>query len=284
MSAANMVLSAAQKSLGYTRVMGATGDDGLTAGQVAEAASVLNRRTSDGYFCHLLAGVSDPNDAAFCDISGAEHHGAFGALLTKTLAWAAPGFCSTANALANQNIVLANLNWDYLNGESLMVVWKGRATPLASTKGLIGNSPGSSSPGFSIRLLADGSLQPYISGGTGVFLDPTAAGVVSAGTTCTYAFIVDGLARKYEAHTNGVVTRTLIAISAGAAIDTRTTSTLNIGCTDQVTATQANSIASAAQALVVLRGRVGLGLPAGYQNLAKKIARNPWALVSALEW
>lgn len=260
----------------------------LTGGIEVSAGStnlrdVFASQVSGGYYCHLFAADSSNGDAVVPDISGAQAHGAFGSGMTKAIAWGTSGFASTNNALSFQNFVMPAINWDYLNGESLIVTWKGRGTPPASTKAFLANSIGSSDPGFALRVQADGRIQMYISGGTGVFLQPSVLVAFEASITHSFSVVIDGLNRKYSLVEDGVESRSMALIDSGNNIDTRTTDALLLG-TQDVTGVASNAVISQTQALIILRGRVGKGLPENWLELVKAIQRNPGRLVTADQW
>lgn len=246
--------------------------------------SAIARKPSKGYFCHLWAGSSTNGDAVIPDISGNLAHGTLNTGHTKALAWATPGYASTDIGAAYRTFLLPVLNYDYAAGESLMIVWKGRGTAPASFKGLIGDSNGSSEKGIAVRVDATGKIQSYISDGTGRFTALTTNVMVEPTVTHTYALIIDGVAKKYELHEDGVITQNLIALGDGTtAYDTKSTKSIKLGTINDF-APIVDIIACSTQALVILRGRVGQGLPTGYKALAQSIQRTPDRLVTTEQW
>lgn len=255
---------------------------------VVDGTTILNLdaiRISDGYFCHLFAKNQENSDSAAYDLSGSINHAAFAESMTTNIAWAAAGYVSTDNGGNNRVFRMPAINLDYAGGESFLLLWKGRGTPPASYKGFIGDSPGSSTAGWAVRVTTGGIIQMYFSGGgSGIFSDPTPSAAMEAATTHTYAIAVDGVTRKHTIQVDGVVTRTLSAFGAGVSKDTRTVLPVGLGSTEYPTSYAANIIASSTQALIILRGRTGLGLPANVTELMQAMHRDPSRLVRASEW
>ncbi len=246
--------------------------------------STSDLNVSSGYFCHLWAGSSGNGDGYVPDLSGALAHAQFAAGLTKAIAWANAGFATSGTAANNQGFVLPVLGFDYAAGESLILVWKGRGTPPASTKVFVGDSPSSGTAGFAVRVDATGKIQSFLSDGAGTFTDVSTNVLVEAGITHTYALAIDGVARKYEQHEDGVVVRSLIALGAVGSINCKTARAVTLGSGEQPTMFAANEVAVQTQSLVILRGRAGLGLPTNYRALMQRIAASPDRLVSQSDW
>lgn len=236
---------------------------------------------STGYFCHLYAPNQDVCDPYLADISGALNHATLGANLSKAEVWGtAAGFASTLTVNADEVLHLPACNFDFAGGESMLFMWKGKITAPGSAMPFIGNSAGSSSKGICpMRILTDGTCQGYISSGTASFFDITTA--IADGTVHTFGLVLDGVAGKYAMWVDGVLTRTLIALTPR---DTVNTNQFMVGNTQPSIWGASTSLASGTKALVVLRGRTGLGLPANYDALMKALMANPGKLVSRTEW
>ena len=260
-----------------------TGGIGLLANGTSLASIGIDGITS-GYFCHLWAGSSGNGDGYIPDISGALAHAQFAAGLTKAIAWANPGFATAGTAANDQGFILPVLGFDYAAGESLILIWKGRGTAPASTKVFLGDTSASGTQGFAVRVDATGKIQSFLSDGVGTFTDVSTNVLVEAGITHTYALAIDGVARKYEQHEDGVVVRSLIALGAGGSINCKTARAVTLGSGEQPTMFAANEVAVQTQSLVILRGRAGLGLPTNYRALMQRIAASPDRLVSQSDW
>jgi hypothetical protein len=245
------------------------------------ALTIYQDAPSTGYFCHLYAPNQDVCDPYVADISGALNHATFGANLSKAEVWGTTaGFASTLTASADEVLHLPACNFDFAGGESMLFMWKGKITAPASAIPFIGNSAGSSSKGICpMRILADGTCQGYISSGTASFFDITSA--IADGTVHTFGLVLDGVTSKYAMWVDGVNTRTLIALTSR---DTVNTNQFMVGNTQASIWGAATSIASGTKALVILRGRTGLGLPTDYDALMKSLMTNPGKLVSRSEW
>lgn len=260
----------------------------LTGGSALSAGGVIideyQSKISAGYHCHVFAGSSANGDGLIPDVSGNGNNATFNTNMTKALCWATPGYASTDVAGAYRTFLLPVLNFDYAAGESMIIVWKGRGTAPAAFKGIIADSEGSSDKGFAVRVDSSGKIQSYLSDGSGHFADLSTTVLVEPTITHSYAIAIDGVAKKYEQHEDGVVTRSLIALGDGTtAYDTRTAKPVKLGTQDAFS-TAANTVALSTQALVILRGRVGKGLPSNYRSLMQQIARCPDRLVTKAQW
>lgn len=255
-------------------VTGLVGPDGVEI-------TIYQHSPSTGYYCHLYAPNQAVCDPYVADISGALNHATFGTNLSKAECWGTDaGFAATLTANADEVLHMPALTYDMAAGESLLFVWVGKITAPGSAIPFIGDSPGSSTKGVvPMRILADGTCQGYISSGTASFFDATAA--IADGTVHSYGLVIDGVANKYATYVDGVVSRSLISITAR---DTATANQFMVGNTQQSTWAVGTSIASRMKALVILRGRTGLGLPSGYDALVKQIMLNPGKLVTRKEW
>lgn len=259
----------------------------IVQGEVNKSLEIARFIKSTGYFCHLFAGSQGNGDAKFYDISGALNHGSFGANLALATAWATAGFCSTTVPPGTNNdtaIRLPALGYDYLGGESLLIFWKGRCTPPGANQYLIGDIPNSSTKGLSIRAEATGKVTPLMSDGTGKFMVASTSVVLSATVTHSYCVAVDGNLKKYMIQEDGVEVWPLTTYNSGVAFDTVSAATLNIGTGSPAPGTTGAGVASSTQALVILRGRTGQGLPSGIAALMSRLHQNPAQLVSADEW
>lgn len=258
-----------------------------SAGQVISLASgdgpltIYQYAPSTGYFCHLYAPNQDVCDPYVADISGALNHATFGANLSKAEAWGTTaGFASTLAAGNDEVLHLPACNFDFAGGESMLFMWKGKITAPGSALPFIGNSGGSSSKGICpMRILTDGTCQGYISSGTASFFDITP--VVADGTVHTFGVVLDGFNSKYATWVDGVLTRTLVPMTSR---DTVNTNQFMVGNTQPSGWGSGTSLASGTKALVILRGRTGLGLPTDYDALMKALMANPGKLVSRSEW
>lgn len=253
---------------------------GLVSGD-GTALTIYQDAPSTGYFCHLYAPNQDVCDPYVADISGALNHATLGANLSKAEVWGTTaGMASTLTANADEVLHLPACNFDFAGGESMLFMWKGKITAPGSALPFIGNSAGSSAKGICpMRILTDGTCQGYISSGTASFFDITSA--IADGTVHTFGLALDGVASKYAMWVDGVNTRTLIALTSR---DTVNTNQFMVGNTQASIWGTATSLASSTKAMVILRGRTGLGLPSNYDALMKALMANPGKLVSRTEW
>jgi len=255
------------------------------AAAVVGAAGVqpdYQRAVSTGYFCHLYAPSQSVCDPYVQDISGALNNATFGANLSKSECWGSAGFASTLTGSADEVLHMPAMTFDLAGGESLFFMWKGQITAPLSALPFIGDSAGSSSQGIApMRIMTDGTCQGYVSGGSGLSSFFAISGVVADGTTHAYGVVLDGVANKYQLYVDGVASGGYTSITSR---DTKTTNQFMIGNTQASIWGASTSLASKTQALVILRGRTGLGLPAGYDALMKQVMLNPGKLVNRSEW
>lgn len=240
------------------------------------------KSVSNGYFCHLYAPPQAVCDPYLQDISGALNHATLGTNLTKAQVWGTAGYATTLTASADQVMHLPAISFDMAGGESLFFMWKGQITAPGSALPFIGDSAGSSSQGIApMRILTDGTCQGYVSGGSGLSSFFGISPVVADGTTHAFGVVIDGVANKYQLYVDGAASGGYTSLTSR---DTRTTNQFMLGNTQASIWGASTSIASKTQGLVILRGRKGFGLPAGYDALMKQVMLNPGKLVLRSEW
>jgi hypothetical protein len=258
---------------------------GSAAAAVVGAGGIRDdyqRAASSGYFCHLYAPNQTICDPYVLDLSGALNNATFGTGLSKAECWTTAGFASTAAVNTDEVLHMPAIGFDMSGGESMFFMWKGQITAPASALPFIGDSAGSSSQGIApMRILTDGTCQAYVSGGSGLASFFAISGVVADGTTHAFGLVLDGVANRYQLYVDGVASGGYTSITNR---DTVTTNQLMLGNTQSSIWGTSTSLTSKTQALVILHGRTGLGLPAGYDALMKQVMMNPGKLVTKAEW
>ena len=183
------------------------------------------------------AALQTSGDAVFYDLA-AGNHGVFGANLSRAQAWASAGFVATIDPVGGSTdsvIRIPALNFDYIGGESLLVLWSGQVTPEGADTTVMGTSYGSPVSGVRVRCKTTGQLDfaLYQAGGANAFSSATTNSAAGkpfvAGETHSFAFWVNGIARTHAVWVDGTINVAEAAFGAGVAIDTKTANTWNIG-------------------------------------------------------
>jgi len=196
-------------------------------------------------------------DAVFYDIA-AGNHGVFGANLSRAQAWASAGFVSTIDPVGGSTDSVIRIpapNFDYVGGESLLVMWSGQVTPEGADTTVMGTSYGSPVSGVRVRCKTTGQLDfaLYQAGGANAFSSATTNSAAGkpfvASETHSFAFWVNGISRTHAVWVDGAINVAEAAFGAGVAIDTKTMNTWNIGAGSaspggtEGTATKTNALA-----------------------------------------
>lgn len=258
----------------------------LSAGEATVAVGV-----SQGYHLHCFAHTQGNTDAKFYDYSGHRNDGTPGADLSVATMWGTAGFASTTNpSSSNTAIRFPSLNFDYLGGESLLVFWKGQVTPEGSDATVLGNTENAAqNSGLKIMSTSAGKVKVTAyqnSGSLSRFGGTTTAACFVASETHSFALAIDGTTGKHKFWVDGEVDAAyasgFLTLGTGGIIDTQEAVTFNLGT--GATGSGSAGIATATQALIVLKGRAGLGCPGDIDTLVADIHRNPSRLVAADRW
>lgn len=253
-------------------------------------------RQSDGYFFHGWAPNQLNSDLKFLDYSGALNDAAFQTNLSASAAWATAGFLTQADPVTASNlqlVALPALAWDYLRGDSLLVFWRGMATPEGSDQPLIGNTGGTSANGIRIMITSAGKLKVngYQASGTlSRFGGTSTATVFEASTAHSFAVAIDGVTGKHcywvDGARDAAFSSGFLNFGSGGIIDMVSATTLKLGGDGSTSTSVQNGVACKTQALVILQGRNGLGTPvvADLDLLVANLHRNPQRLVLASQW
>lgn len=257
----------------------------LVQGGVNKTATVSQvAGVHPNYFFHGFAALQLSDDAKFYDISGVGNHGAFGANLSVANAWATADFISTidpAGGATNSVIRIPSLNFDYANGEKLILWWLGRVTPEGADAALMGDGYGTTYPGIRIRAKSNGKLDAILSDATGQGFGGASTGVPFDGTTHSFALAFDGSVKKYgmwvdEAY-EPVFSGNYSNFDNNNSRDTRNANTLNIGQSAPAAANQTDGIVSRTRALVILRLSASTAMPsvAALTGVFQQLRANP---------
>jgi hypothetical protein len=213
------------------------------------------------YMFHGCAAVQSGEDNKFRDLSG-NNHAAFGANLSRTQAWAnrANGYISTvdpAGGAAESGIRIPAVNFSAVDGEKLLVIWQGQATPEGSSIAMIGTSHQSADIGWAITARSDGRMDARLYDGSTSSTSPlttnNAAGIpLVASEFHQFAVLIDGAAGTISWWVDGEINVESSAWSGLSTWATSTSNTVGLGkCSPSVGSTA--GIATKTQALAILK-------------------------------
>lgn len=191
------------------------------------------------YWFHGCATLQAADDGVFRDMV-AGNNGAFGVNLSRAQAWANrdKGYISNIDPVGGSTdsvIRIPGPNWDYANGESLLIMWSGQVTPEGSDADLMGTSNGTSANGIRVRANANARLSfvLYDTTPTSAFsttsTDNAAGKPFVAGELHSFALFIDGQNRQQSFWVDSDINVSPLAISAGVSVNTLSSATWNIG-------------------------------------------------------
>lgn len=268
-------------------VTGLAGPDGATIGLGL---------ASDGYHFHGFAPNQINSDLKFYDYSGALNDGTFQTQLTTTVAWANAGFLTQSDPSGVGQlwlVALPAISWDYLNGDSLFIFWRGMATPEGGDSPIMGNTGGTSANGFRVMVTSAGKLKlnAYQASGALSRFGGTSTGTCFEATTAhSFALAVNGVAGTHCYWVDGVrdagYSGGFLTFGSGGIIDTVSSANVRLGGDGSTSGSVQLGVACRTQTLASLTGRRGLGTPAvaDLDLLVANLHRNPQKLVSNLSW
>ncbi len=274
----------------------ASGSVSLVSGDGAELVDLDTLRQSDGYHFHGFAPNQINSDLKFYDYSGALNDGTFQAQLTAANAWANAGFLTQADPSGVGNLMLTALpalGFDYLAGDSLLIFWRGMATPEGGTSPIMGNTAGTAANGIRVVVTTAGKLQVnayQASGALSRFGGTSTGTCFEAAVAHSFAFAINGVAGTHcywvDGARDAAYASGFLTFGSGGIIDTATSTTLKLGGDGATSGSVQLGVACRTQALAVLQGRRGLGTPAvaDLDLLVANLHRNPQTLVLASAW
>lgn len=268
--------------------------DGTTFGPLSEIANIAAIRGSDGY--HYAGWARDQIATAtkLFDQSGNGNDAALQAGVSAATAWATAGLFTMPNPTGTTDLAeIPTLDFDYAGGETLLLFWRGFATPEGSDMPLLGDTGDGSATtrqGLNLICTSAGKMKFWLRDSAGAL---SASGTSTS--TCfeaavehTLAVCLDGLTRKYAFYVDGVresaFVPNFLTFASGATPDTISGRTLKLGGSGRVSGGVQDGIASQTRALHVLRRAIGLGAPTGIDDIVANLHRDPTRLVSAEAW
>jgi hypothetical protein len=251
-------------------------------------------RQSDGY--HYAGWARDQIATAtkLADQSGNENDAVLQAGVDAATAWATAGLFTVPNSAGTTGLAeIPTLDFDYAGGETLLLFWRGFATPEGADTALIGDTGDGSATtrqGLNLVCTPAGKMKFWLRDSAGAL---SASGTSTS--TCFQAAVehslavcLDGLTRKYAFYVDGVreaaFVPNFLTFASGATPDTISGRTLKLGGNGRVSGGVQDGIASQTRALHVLRRAIGLGAPTGIDDVVANLHRDPTRLVSAEAW
>jgi len=268
--------------------------DGTTYGPISEIANIAAIRGSDGYHYAGWARDQIATTTKLFDQSGNGNDAALQAGVSAATAWATAGLFTMPNPTGTTNLAeIPTLDFDYAGGETLLLFWRGFATPEGSDMPLLGDTGDGSATtrqGLNLICTSAGKMKFWLRDSAGAL---SASGTSTA--TCfeaavehTLAVCLDGLTRKYAFWVDGVrdtaFASAFLTFASGATPDTISGRTLKLGGSGRVSGGVQDGIASQTRALHVLRRAIGSGAPTGIDDVVANLHRDPTRLVSAKAW
>lgn len=268
--------------------------DGTTYGPISEIANIAAIRGSDGYHYAGWSRDQIATTAKLFDQSGNGNDAALQAGVSAATAWATAGLFTMPNPTGTTDLAeIPTLDFDYAGGETLLLFWRGFATPEGSDMPLLGDTGDGSATtrqGLNLICTSAGKMKFWLRDSAGAL---SASGTSTA--TCfeaavehTLAVCLDGLTRKYAFYVDGVresaFVPNFLTFASGATPDTISGRTLKLGGSGRVSGGVQDGIASQTRALHVLRRAIGLGAPTGIDDIVANLHRDPTRLVSAEAW
>ncbi len=273
----------------------------LTAAQVQAVQALVSGggilaalRQSDGY--HYAGWARDQIATAtkLADQSGNGNDAVLQAGVDAATAWATAGLFTVPNSAGTTGLAeIPTLNFDYAGGETLLLFWRGFATPEGADTALIGDTGDGSATtrqGLNLVCTPAGKMKFWLRDSAGAL---SASGTSTS--TCfeaavehSLAVCLDGLTRKYAFYVDGVreaaFVSNFLTFASGAQPDTISGRTLKLGGNGRASGGVQDGIASQTRALHVLRRAIGLGAPTGIDDVVANLHRDPTRLVSAEAW
>lgn len=275
-------------------------DGGPIAAQVALQGMVSNAGNGAGLVqstAYHFAGWAPGHiktALALYDRSGQLRDAAFQASLTAANAWATDGLLTIANPAANSLLArIAPLDFNYTAGETLLVFWRGFATPEGADAALVGDigdgSTTTRTGGFEVIVSTAGKLKLFCrdNAAGSYFSGTTTATAFEAATEHTIAICLDGATKTYCMWVDGVRDAAMVSnfatFSSGATIDTVGGKTVWVGGNGRVSAGVQEGVACQTRALHILRRTSG-GIPTTIDLAVANLHRDSQRLLSAAEY
>lgn len=268
--------------------------DGTTYGPISEIANIAAIRGSDGYHYAGWSRDQIATTAKLFDQSGNGNDAALQAGVSAATAWATAGLFTMPNPTGTTDLAeIPTLDFDYAGGETLLLFWRGFATPEGSDMPLLGDTGDGSATtrqGLNLICTSAGKMKFWLRDSAGALSasGTSIATCFEAAVEHTLAVCLDGLTRKYAFYVDGVresaFVPNFLTFASGATPDTISGRTLKLGGSGRVSGGVQDGIASQTRALHVLRRAIGLGAPTGIDDIVANLHRDPTRLVSAEAW
>jgi len=236
------------------------------------------------YFFHGFAGGQISGDGGFYDMSGAGGYAPTQA--SNNVAFNNAGYVTTVATTAAAGFIAPNLNFDYKNGQKL-IVWclQKTATPGGATT-FMGDGFGTSHPG--IRFRANTAQMDFaLSDANGQQVSSATASNCFDGTLHSFGIVIDGSGKQYQMWVDETPDSVVgsginyASFGGGATIDTRTVTAFGIGNTPN---SGTDTLAMQIRALAILRLPSTRAVPnvAQMTSIFKQLRYNPAQLLTNL--
>lgn len=233
--------------------------------------------------------------AGWYDMSGNGNNATLQASLNAATVWATEGLFTIPDPTGTTALAeLPAIDFDYTNGQSILIFWRGFATPEASDYAILGDTgigTTTTTTGFNVIVSSAGKLKFWIRDSAGTLF---ASGTST--TTCfsssvehSIGFVLDGLTNKYCLWVDGVressFAASYLTFSSGNIPDDTTGGrTLKIGGNNRVTSGNQEGVACQTRAMHILRSAAGEGGPVDADTIILNLHKNSQKLVSAQDW
>lgn len=243
------------------------------------------------YWFHGCATLQAADDGVFRDMV-AGNNGAFGANLSRAQAWAnrASGYISTVNPVGGSTdsvIRIPGPNFDYANGQSLLIYWCGQCTPEGSDSDIMGTSNNTSQNGVRVRANSSGRLSFVLydtaptSGFSSTSSDDAAGKPFVAGECHSFALFIDGQKRQQSFWIDEQVNISQLQLNSGNNVNTLSSAAWSIGTATPTGGT--NGIATKTSTFVGLKFLATDTLPTvgAITDVLRALRRDPSGIILA---
>lgn len=233
--------------------------------------------------------------AGWYDMSGQGNNATLEASLDAATVWGTEGLFTIPDPSGTTALAeIPAIDFDYTNGQSILIFWRGFATPEASDYALLGDTgvgTTTTTTGFNVIVSSAGKLKFWIrdSAGTLFASGTSTTTCFSASVEHSIGFVLDGVERKYCMWVDGTreaafASNYLTFSSGNIPDDTTGGRTLKIGGNGRVVSSNQEGVACQTRAMHILRSAAGEGGPVDADTIILNLHKNSQKLVSAQDW
>lgn len=191
-----------------------------------------NVEISKHYWTHINADTVLVGETTVPDLSLSGNPFSAGVNLSSAQMLATDRMISTVNPVAGStDSVLRSppLGFDYENGESILLFFKGMITPEGSNQVFMGDTFSSSTEGLAFRVRPTGAVDFLIGSSAGALFSGATTGVFSDTEVHSFALLLNGVDRTYKWYFDGEPETDEITLGGGAIRDSVSSQTFNLG-------------------------------------------------------